>query len=108
MDNPDLVRFFYIFLAAAGFGLVLALLLLAWVIWQVRRINLPPGADFFDTLLATPLSVVVLLDLLDFSLDFLSAPIAWALLDRLGLKALEAGCAQADQRSADGVIAAGM
>jgi len=32
--------------------------------------------------------VVVLIDLLDFALDFLAAPLAWVILDRLGLKAL--------------------
>lgn len=88
MENPDLVRIFYAFLTFAGLGLLLALVLLGWVIWRVRRIRVPPGADFFETLLYTPLTVVLLLDLLDFSLDFLSAPLAWALLDRLGLKAL--------------------
>jgi hypothetical protein len=34
--------------------------------------------------------VVVLLDLLDFSLDFLSAPFAWVLLGYLGLEKLRA------------------
>lgn len=37
---------------------------------------------------ATPLAVVVLLDLLDLSLDFLSAPFAWVVLGYLGLKPL--------------------
>jgi hypothetical protein len=32
--------------------------------------------------------VVVFLDVLDLALDFLSAPIAWIVLDRLGLKGL--------------------
>jgi hypothetical protein len=32
--------------------------------------------------------VVILLDLLDFSLDFLSAPFSWTLLGYLGLKPL--------------------
>jgi len=68
-----------------GGALVLSLLLLGLVIWRVRKIQLPPGADFFTALRATPLVVVLLLDLLDFSLDFLSAPLAWVLLTRLGL-----------------------
>jgi hypothetical protein len=72
----------------AGIALVLALLLLVWVIRSVRRINLPQDADMMTTLRLTPLSVVILLDLLDFSLDFLSAPISWTILGYLGLKPL--------------------
>lgn len=71
-------------------GLVLAGLLVAWVFWKVRKINLPAGADFFDALRRTPLSVVIMLDLLDFSLDFLSAPISWVILNKLGLTPLRA------------------
>lgn len=63
----------------------IALLLLAWVIFRVRRINLPPDADWITALHATPLIVVIVLDLLDLSLDFLAAPIGWLLLTRLGL-----------------------
>ncbi len=72
----------------AGIGLVLALGLAAWIFWKVRRINLPAGTEFFDALRATPLSVVILLDLLDLSLDFFSAPIGWLILSRLGLEPL--------------------
>ncbi len=71
-------------------GLVLALILAAWVFYKVRRINLPANADFFAALRRTPLSVVILLDLLDLSLDFLSAPIAWVILGKLGLLPLRA------------------
>ncbi len=67
---------------------VLALLLLVIIIVQVRRIRVPEGAGFAETLLYTPFLVVAFLDLLDLSLDFLSAPIAWIVLDRLGLKGL--------------------
>jgi hypothetical protein len=59
-----------------------------WVVRRVRKINLPPGADPVTALLLTPLPVVILLDLLDFTFDFLSAPIAWAILTYLGLKPL--------------------
>jgi hypothetical protein len=72
-------------LTVAAVALLLALLLALWVLWRVRRINLPPDADFTTALLATPFPVVVLLDLLDMGLDFLSAPISWAILGRLGL-----------------------
>ena len=71
-------------------GLVLAIILAAWVLIRIRRINLPAGTDFFDALRATPLSVVILLDMLDFSLDFFSAPFSWVLLGKLGLEPLRA------------------
>jgi hypothetical protein len=69
-------------------ALVLALILLVIIFIQVRRIHVPPDADFAETLLYTPFLVVLFLDVLDVALDFLSAPIAWLVLDRLGLKAL--------------------
>ena len=68
-----------------GIALVIGIALLAWVIVAVRRIDLPPDADWITALRATPFIVVVVLDLLDLSLDFLAAPIAWLLLTRLGL-----------------------
>jgi len=76
------------FLLIAGAILSLALALLAWVLWRVRRIQLPEGTGFLAALRATPLLVVILLDLLDMSLDFLSAPISWTLLGYLGLSPL--------------------
>ena len=69
-------------------ALTLALLLLVFVWRQVKRIDVPSDATFSETLRHTPLSVVILIDLLDFGLDFLAAPFAWIILDRLGLKAL--------------------
>src|SRR6266851_1203450 len=69
-------------------ALLVALTLLVLIVMRIRRINLPPNADFFAALRATPLSVVVVLDLLDFSMDIFSAPIAWALLSYLGLAPL--------------------
>lgn len=74
-----------LFMVMVGVSLVLALGLIVWVIVRVRRIRLPADADALTALLATPLSVVVLIDLLDLGLDFFSAPISWVLLDRLGL-----------------------
>jgi hypothetical protein len=76
------------FLAIAGLGLALSLALLAWVLWRVRRIQLPVGADTLTALRLTPLAVVVLLDLLDLSLDIFSAPVSWTILGYLGLKPL--------------------
>lgn len=69
-------------------SLIVSLLLLLVVLRQVRQIDIPPDAGFVETLLLTPFTVVLLIDLLDFSLDFLAAPIAWVILDRLGLRAL--------------------
>ena len=85
--DPELI---FPILALFGVVILAAGLLLVWVLWRVRRIELPVGADFWQTLRATPFVVVLLLDLLDLGLDFLSAPIAWVLLSRLGLLPLRA------------------
>jgi hypothetical protein len=66
--------------------LAAAVLYLAWR--KLRRIRISADADFFTTVRAVPLSLVVGLDLLDLGLDVFSTPITWLLLDRLGLKAL--------------------
>jgi hypothetical protein len=81
-------NFGLVILGTMSVALILALILLAIIIVQVRRIHVPPDADFAETLLYTPFLVVAFLDVLDLALDFLSAPIAWIVLDRLGLKAL--------------------
>lgn len=78
----------YLILAVMGTALILAILTLFWVVWRVRKIEVPPDADFMTTLRHTPFSVVLLLDLLDLGLDILSAPFAWAILSWLGLKSL--------------------
>lgn len=89
MDLPEFLRTFGItLLTLMGISLLLALLLLI-VVWRnVKRLNIPPDATFGETLNLTPISVVLMIDLLDFGLDFLAAPVAWIILDRLGLKAL--------------------
>ena len=88
----DLAEFFRTFgitlLTLMGISLGLALLLLVVVWRKVKRLHIPPNATFGETLLLTPLVVVLMIDLLDFGLDFLAAPISWVILDRLGLKAL--------------------
>lgn len=63
-------------------------LMLAFAIHRLRSLEIPPDATFTETLLLTPLSLVIAIDLLDLALDILAAPISWAILDRLGLKAL--------------------
>lgn len=69
-------------------AVVLGGLLLALVYRSLRRINVPPDADFFTTVRAVPLGLVVALDLLDFGLDFLATPIVWMILSRFRLQAL--------------------
>jgi len=81
-SNLDLL---YIILIIFGVVLVAAVLMGVWVFYRVERVKLPANADFWETLRVTPLSVVILIDLLDILLDFLSAPVAWVLLSRLGL-----------------------
>ena len=71
-----------------GTSLFLALILFLLVIRKLRRLNVPPDAGFGETLLYTPFLLVLFIDLLDWGLDVLAAPIAWVVLDRLGLKAL--------------------
>jgi hypothetical protein len=73
-----------------GGALILALILMAYVVCTVRKINIPGDADPLTALRMTPISVVIILDLLDLSLDFLSAPLAWTLLTYLGLQPLRA------------------
>jgi len=84
----DPIYIAYILLGMLLVGLLLSLLVAGFVVWRIKRIQLPPDADFMTALRATPLAVVILLDLLDFSLDFLSAPLAWTILSYLGLKPL--------------------
>ncbi len=74
----------------AAIALILAGIALAWAFRTLRRIRLrvPLHADFFTTVRAVPLSLVVGLDLLDLALDVFSAPIIWVILSRFGLQAL--------------------
>jgi hypothetical protein len=78
-------RLLYGLACVAGTALLLALVVGAYVFTRVKRINLPPGADTMTALRMTPLSVVILLDLLDLGLDIFSAPFAWMILTKLGL-----------------------
>src|SRR5436305_15348969 len=69
-------------------ALILSVLILAVAFRRLRRIRLPPNPDFFTTLRAVPLSLVVGLDLLDLALDSFSSPIIWFLLRRANLEYL--------------------
>jgi len=76
--------------AVAIVALILAGLVLALAFRTLRRVRhrVPPHSDFFTTVRAVPLSLVVGLDLLDLALDVLSAPIIWMILSRYNLQAL--------------------
>lgn len=87
--NADSLQTLGLYVAGAmAVSFVLGLLLLLFVVRLIRRIDVPEGADFTETLLYTPFVVVIMVDLLDFALDILAAPFSWIILDRLGLKAL--------------------
>ena len=91
MDSPttlDLNTVILVFVVLLGLAIALAVALLVWIVVRIRRIDLSPNADFMTALRATPLAVVIVLDLLDFALDIFSAPISWVLLSYLGLAPL--------------------
>ena len=87
-ENGDVRTFVALAGMAIILGLAAAMVLGLWVLLKVRRLRLPEGADLMTALRSTPLSVVILLDLLDFSLDLFGAPVAWSLLSYLGLQPL--------------------
>jgi hypothetical protein len=64
------------------------LLLVALTYRRLRRIKLPPHADFWTTVRAVPLLLVIGLDLLDLGLDMFAAPLVWVILSRFRLQAL--------------------
>jgi hypothetical protein len=69
-------------------ALILAGIALALAFRLLRKVRVPANADFFTTVRAVPLALVVGLDLLDLALDVFSAPIIWMILNRFGLQAL--------------------
>ena len=69
-------------------AVTLAAAILFVALRKLRKIRLPPDADFFTAVRAVPLSLVVGLDLLDLGLDVFSTPIIWFLLNKTGLQAL--------------------
>jgi hypothetical protein len=88
MDEFNWRALLLVFIAVSAVGLTLSLAVLGWVLWRVRKIQLPVGADALTALRMTPLAVVILLDLLDLSLDIFSAPVSWTILGYLGLSPL--------------------
>ncbi len=69
-------------------ALVLAVVGLTLIHRRLRRLRVPANASFTTTLRMVPLSLVVILDLLDLALDMFAAPIVWVLLSRYRLQAL--------------------
>ncbi len=85
---PEFIFLGQVMLVAMLISLVLAVALIALTYRRLKRIRIPPDADFFTTLRHVPLTLAILLDLLDFGLDFFSVPIAWVLLGKVGLQSL--------------------
>lgn len=89
MPEPtDWGKIGWIILGVMGVALVLALTLLALTYRSLKRIQIPPNADLFTTLRHVPFVLVIILDLLDLALDFLSAPVGWLILGYFGLERL--------------------
>jgi hypothetical protein len=88
--NVDWVAVLKVVTVVAVVALILAALALFWAFRVLRRVrlSLAPHSDFFTTVRAVPLSLVVGLDLLDLALDVFSAPIIWFILNRYNLQAL--------------------
>jgi hypothetical protein len=102
-DLPALLGIVLVVMLSA---LAITIVFLIWIVWRIKRIDLPDNADLMMALRAMPLSVAITLDLLDLSLDIFSAPIAWVLLDRLGLKPLRGVAVIKDLIPFDAVIPA--
>lgn len=88
MEDKTLRDLLIFLTGIAVVSLLLAAGLLFVAIRRLRRIRVPPDADFFTAIRAVPLSLVVGIDLLDLGLEVFSAPIIWFLLNRTGLQAL--------------------
>lgn len=87
MDD-GLRTFGQVLLSLLVIGVVLGVLVLALIWRKLRRVQVPPDADFFTTVRAVPLGLVVGLDLLDMGLDVFATPIVWMILSRFKLQAL--------------------
>lgn len=77
-----------VLLIAMATALLIASIGLVLIARHIRNLRVPRNADFFTTLRYVPLVLVILLDLLDFGLDLLAAPVSWLVLDRMGLYGL--------------------
>lgn len=83
------LRRFLLFLAGVSLVALLAAAVLALLLWRrLRKLQVTPGAGFWQTLREVPFGLVVVLDLLDLALDVFATPVVWWLLGRLNLRAL--------------------
>lgn len=87
MDN-GLFQILWVILALMGGAVVIALAGLFWMVRSIRDLDVPPNAGYFTTMHYVPVTLVVLLDLLDFGLDIFAAPISWLVLNKMGLAGL--------------------
>jgi hypothetical protein len=87
MDD-GLRTFGQVLLSLLVIGVLLGGLVLALVWRKLRRLRVPPNADFFTTIRAVPIGLVIGLDLLDLGLDVFATPIVWFVLSRFKLQAL--------------------
>ena len=78
-----------VFGICAASALIGVIALLVSAANQIANIEIPEDADFFETLQYLPITVPLALDLLDLVFDFFAAPIAWVILELLGLQALQ-------------------
>jgi hypothetical protein len=85
MDLQSILKVFGVVIVIS---LTLAAVTLTVAIRKLRKIRLPPNADFFTAVRAVPLSLMIGLDLLDLGLDTFATPIIWFILNRSGLQAL--------------------
>lgn len=89
LTNFDLGTVVLVIGLCIGAALVGAITLLVIAARQIADLEIPDGADFFETLQHIPITVPIALDLLDMAFDVFSAPIAWIVLELLGLQALQ-------------------
>lgn len=87
MDD-GLRTFGQVLLSLLLISVLLGVLVLTLIWRKVGRVRVPPNADFFTTVRAVPLGLVVGLDLLDMGLDVFATPIVWMILSRFNLQAL--------------------
>jgi hypothetical protein len=88
INEKQLQTFLLVFAGLAVLSLVAAILLTLLTYRRLQRLRLPADADFMTCLRTVPISLVIILDLLDFGLDVFSVPIAWFMLGKLGLQGL--------------------
>lgn len=69
-------------------GLLAAVILFLLAYYRLQSLKVE-GQDFVATLRQVPITVPLAIDLADFALDVVGAPLTWLILGRLGLGALQ-------------------